>query len=40
MALKRHGTAEDVASLVGYLAGPHASGITGALHTIDGGFGA
>ncbi|CDG39674.1 MULTISPECIES: SDR family oxidoreductase [Asaia] len=40
MALKRHGTAEDVAHLVAYLAGPHASGITGAMHTIDGGFGA
>ncbi|AQS92389.1 SDR family oxidoreductase [Gluconobacter sp. LMG 1744] len=40
MALKRHGTAEDVAHLVAYLVGPHASGITGAMHTIDGGFGA
>lgn len=40
MAIKRHGTSEDVASLVLYLAGPHAGGITGALHTIDGGFGA
>jgi len=40
MALKRHGTAKDVAHLVAYLAGPHASGITGAMHTIDGGFGA
>lgn len=40
MAIKRHGTAADVASLVSYLAGPHASGITGAMHTIDGGFGA
>ncbi len=40
MAIKRHGTAADVASLVLYLAGPHASGITGAMHTIDGGFGA
>lgn len=40
MALKRHGTSADVASLVAYLAGPHASGITGAMHTIDGGFGA
>lgn len=40
MAIKRHGTAADVASLVLYLAGPHAGGITGALHTIDGGFGA
>jgi cyclic-di-GMP-binding biofilm dispersal mediator protein len=40
MAIKHHGTAADVASLVLYLAGPHASGITGAMHTIDGGFGA
>lgn len=40
MAIKRHGTAADVASLVRYLAGPHAGGITGAMHTIDGGFGA
>lgn len=40
MAIKRHGTADDVASLVRYLSGPHARGITGAMHTIDGGFGA
>lgn len=40
MAIKRHGTAEEVASLVHYIAGPHARGITGAMHTIDGGFGA
>jgi cyclic-di-GMP-binding biofilm dispersal mediator protein len=40
MAIKRHGTAQDVASLVAYLSGPRASGITGAMHTIDGGFGA
>lgn len=40
MAIKQHGTADDVASLVRYLAGPHARGITGAMHTIDGGFGA
>ncbi|WP_110603214.1 SDR family oxidoreductase [Salinicola lusitanus] len=40
MAIKRHGTAQDVAHLTAYLAGPHASGITGAMHTIDGGFGA
>lgn len=40
MAIKRHGTAEEVASLVRYLAGPQARGITGAMHTIDGGFGA
>ena len=40
MAIKRHGTAEGVAKLVLYLAGPHAGGITGAMHSIDGGFGA
>jgi cyclic-di-GMP-binding biofilm dispersal mediator protein len=40
MAIKRHGTSEDVACLVLYLSGPHAGGITGAMHTIDGGFGA
>ena len=40
MALKRHGSAADVASLVAYLAGPDAAGITGASHTIDGGFAA
>jgi enoyl-[acyl-carrier-protein] reductase (NADH) len=40
MAINRHGTAADVASLALYLAGPHAGGITGAMLTIDGGFGA
>ena len=40
MAIHRHGTAEEVASLVLYLASPPARGITGAMHTIDGGFGA
>ncbi|MFM0730568.1 SDR family oxidoreductase [Paraburkholderia sediminicola] len=40
MAIRRHGTAEEVASLVRYLASPPARGITGAMHTIDGGFGA
>jgi cyclic-di-GMP-binding biofilm dispersal mediator protein len=40
MAIRRHGTADEVASLVRYLASPPARGITGALHTIDGGFGA
>lgn len=40
MAIKQHGTANDVAQLTLYLAGPYASGITGAMHTIDGGFGA
>ena len=40
MALPRHGTPEDVASLVLYLAGPHATGITGSMQMIDGGFAA
>ena len=40
MAIKRHGTPDEVASLVAYLAGPDAGGITGSKHTIDGGFGA
>ena len=40
MAIKRHGTAAEVASLVLYLTGPQARGITGAMHTIDGGFSA
>jgi cyclic-di-GMP-binding biofilm dispersal mediator protein len=40
MAIKRHGTPDEVASLVLYLAGEQARGITGAMHTIDGGFGA
>jgi cyclic-di-GMP-binding biofilm dispersal mediator protein len=40
MALARHGTAKDVAALVLHLAGPYAGHITGAMHTIDGGFGA
>jgi cyclic-di-GMP-binding biofilm dispersal mediator protein len=40
MATQRHGSVADVASLVAYLAGPQAGGITGSMHTIDGGFGA
>lgn len=40
MAIARHGTAQDVAALVLYLAGPHAGHVTGAMHTIDGGFAA
>lgn len=40
MAIKRYGTANEVASLALYLAGPQARGITGAMHTIDGGFSA
>jgi cyclic-di-GMP-binding biofilm dispersal mediator protein len=40
MAIKRHGTAAEVAGMVAYLAGPEADFITGAMHTIDGAFGA
>jgi cyclic-di-GMP-binding biofilm dispersal mediator protein len=40
LAIKRHGTADEVAGLVAYLVGPEAGYVTGALHTIDGGFGA
>jgi cyclic-di-GMP-binding biofilm dispersal mediator protein len=40
MAIKRHGRPEEIAGLVAYLAGPEAGYITGAQHTIDGGFGA
>ena len=38
MALPRYGTAEEIASLVAYLASPEASYVTGASLTIDGGF--
>lgn len=40
MAIKRHVRAEEVAGMVAYLTGPEAGMITGAQHTIDGGFGA
>lgn len=40
MAIKRHARPEEVAGMVAYLAGPEAAVVTGALHTIDGGFGA
>lgn len=40
MAIKRHIHADEVAALVAYLAGPESAMITGAMTTIDGGFGA
>ena len=39
MAIKRHATADEVASLVHYLASPAAAMITGTTQTIDGGVG-
>ncbi|MCX8999436.1 SDR family oxidoreductase [Rhizobiaceae bacterium BDR2-2] len=40
MAIKRHGRPEEVAGMIAWLAGPEAGFVTGALHTIDGAFGA
>ncbi|MDQ2820131.1 MAG: SDR family oxidoreductase [Pseudomonadota bacterium] len=40
MAIKRHGTSDEVAGMVAWLAGPEAGFVTGAMHTIDGAFGA
>ena len=40
LAIKRHGSAEEVAGMVAWLAGPEAGFVTGAMHTIDGAFGA
>lgn len=40
MAIKRHGRPEEVAGMVAWLAGPEAAFVTGAMHTIDGAFGA
>ena len=40
MTIKRHGRPEEVAGMVAWLAGPEAGFVTGAMHTIDGAFGA
>ena len=40
MAIKRHAQPEEIAGMVTYLVGPEAAIVTGAQHTIDGGFGA
>jgi 3-oxoacyl-[acyl-carrier protein] reductase len=40
MAVPRYGTAEKIAAMVAYLAGPEAGYVTGASLTIDGGFNA
>src|SRR5688572_25033584 len=38
MALPRYSTADEIAGMVAYLAGPEAGFVTGASLTIDGGF--
>lgn len=38
MAMPRYGTADEIAAMVAYLAGPEAGFVTGASLTIDGGF--
>jgi len=40
MAIKRHARPDEIAAMVAYLASPDAAMVTGAMHTIDGGFGA
>lgn len=40
MAIPRHVRPDEIAGMVAWLAGPDAGAVTGALHTIDGGFGA
>lgn len=40
MAIKGYATPAEIAGMVAYLAGPEAGIVTGAMHTIDGGFGA
>lgn len=40
LAIKRHARPDEIAAMVAYLVGPKAAIVTGAQHTIDGGFGA
>ena len=40
LAIKRHAEPSEIAGMVTYLVGPEAAYVTGAQHTIDGGFGA
>ena len=40
MAIKRHARPDEIAAMVAYLASPEAAMVTGAMHTIDGGFAA
>lgn len=40
MAIKRHAKPSEIADFAAFLAGPSGAMITGAMHTIDGGFGA
>ncbi|MCR0984274.1 SDR family oxidoreductase [Roseomonas populi] len=40
MSIKRHGRPDEIAGMVAWLAGPEAGFVTGAMHTIDGGYGA
>ena len=40
MAIKRHIRSDEIAEFAAYIAGPHGAMMTGAMHTIDGGFGA
>lgn len=40
LAIDRHGTADEVAGLVAYLASPEAGFVTGSIYNIDGGWSA